>query len=162
MNATKTVERNEKTLEVIQDVFNRSILPLFLKFRSSSQKFSHFYEKDILSYSIDNYPPQKIGLDISTILSELSSDTSKITIVSIFNSFKYPKVGTFDYENGFITFFQATKYIITRATNYDLVLEKEYHEYLSEEEIERMINFELERHKKFIEEQTNDYFSKKS
>jgi len=162
LNATKVVERNEKTLEAVQDVFNKSIWPLFLKVKSSSQKFSHFYERDIISYSINDYVPQIIDLDEPTLLSGISSETSKIAIVANFNSFKFPKVGAFDFGYGFIIFFQDTKYLVTRATSYDLLLEKEYHEYLSEEEIEQIINFELKRHMKFIEERTDDYFSNKS
>ncbi|MCF0058542.1 Fic family protein [Dyadobacter sp. CY356] len=141
----------EKTVELIHDLYDQSIVPFFYKLIGGFEKFNRFYLRTDYFVKIDNISFQNLDHALPTIGNSISPDTVSFGIHYHYNNFINSGVGSFGYNSHFDIFLHKNSYIIVDL-NKTKKLEKTYNDQLTQEEINTLVNEELKRHKDFIEQ----------
>lgn len=141
----------DKTLNLILNLYDNSIVPIFDKYFSGCQKFDRFYVKAIHYIMSDNYVSVGISSAVQIIKDKISTNTISFGMVSSYTTFKHSEHGNFNFSCGLEIILSNNTYIIRNRIK-TINIEKKYNEQLSEKEIDDLVGFELKRHKDFIEE----------
>jgi len=142
---------SRKSIELLHNLYDNSLVPLFIKFESGCRKFDKFYMKPQFYISIDDYKAVSLLDGIDIVRKKISNNTPELNVGYLFDSFTNSKYGHFNFWSSIDIKFSSTGYFITSKHN-PKILEKSYFDQLTEEEIDQMVNTELKFHKDFIEE----------
>ena len=140
----------EKTQESLLNLFDNSIVPLFLELTQVSRKFATFYYENQPSMFIDSHGHSDV--DENKISSQMKERlTTSNFFIHLQHKHRRFKTGdNIDYEISLEIKLDPKKFIVKNSDN-QIVLEKSYSDQLSLEEIRILVNFEAKKHKEFID-----------
>ena len=141
----------EKTVELVNELYDRSIIPLFLKIVDGFKKFDKFYIESKRHFLSTDYVNDNLTIAIPAIRSKISLNTTSFGFFSQYKAFKHSMYGNFDFFSNIEILLNSSTYILTNKKT-KKELEKSYSDQLTQEEINNIVNEELKRHKDFIEQ----------
>ncbi|WP_310555355.1 Fic family protein [Flavobacterium sp.] len=144
-------EKSEKvkSLLVIKEIFDLTIVHLHLRLFSKLSKFDVFYLNKEITVEIEN---KILGTKYyyEGIKKLITENTNFINFKTNFKNFKNIGFDNFDYES-FVSFnFNILSYTV--IFNKDDIIEKPYGTQLTDSEIDKILKSEVKRHKEFIEQ----------
>lgn len=140
-----------KTVELIYELYDRSIIPLFSKFLEGAEKFNRFYIKNTTYTGSDNWGSENGIIGMFEIQKKITANITSFKIAQNHSVFKHSDGGNFDFYSSIEIFLNDHTYIV-RNERTAIRIEKNYTDQLTEEEINTIVNEELKRHKDFIEQ----------
>lgn len=140
----------EKTEDLVRELFEKSVIPLFYKLTDQGEKFKKFYIKYENFYSSSEYASKEISSSIDSIRGKISNSTTEFYVMVGLHAFKYSELGNFDSLLQIKVMLGDDKYVVVGYPTRH-ILEKSYNEQLTEEEIDEIVKSELRRNKDFIE-----------
>jgi Fic family protein len=146
-------KRVSKSVELLDLLYDESIVPLFTKYITECQKFKKFYVECTYFVNTNDYASVNLDVGISTIKTRISIDTTHFGSMFTFKTFMHSEYGSFDFYSQLEVLLASNSYII-KSTSLSRNLEKGYNEQLTDEEITNLVRLELTRHKDFIEDKT--------
>lgn len=158
-NRGKTIKAI-KSKEVIFNLIENSLVPLFTEFLKANRKFDKFYVEKTFTSSLGSGWHRNEDIELNEIKNDLEKWDDywlplKITFTYEHDFFNKKDFGDFSYKSGIyitlkkITYKISTDHIPNSETK---VYEKLYSETLSDEEIHTLISYMSKKHLNFIEE----------
>jgi hypothetical protein len=145
-----------KSKEVINELFDSSITPLFREFSKMCAKFDRFYVENKVEFLIDGVEPfdtMKTPPFMWRIaINEKFNPPSEISFRYSYATLRQNGLDNVDFESVVNFFFSPTEYKVTLDAT-DKIYTKPYSEQVNEDEIKEIVNYEAKRHKEFIENQ---------
>lgn len=146
----KRTEEVTKTTELIQSLYDSSIVPLFHKLVEEGKKFERFYVKSRSFISSNSHTSDNLFMAIPAIREKIDQDTTQFGISYSYKAFIHSEYGNFDTHVTIEIMLADTTYFVL-LNNIPANLEKLYDQPLTEEEIDHLVRSEMKRHKEFIE-----------
>ncbi|WP_247232947.1 Fic family protein [Telluribacter sp. SYSU D00476] len=147
----------EKTVEVVQELYHQSIVPLFQKFVEEGKKFERFYTGSKVTFELLNtagasssttfvkYNFSSLPVDKNAII----ADTAQFRMCYSYETFNHVEYGSFSFYTEIYIMLGSNTYVVKR--NSENKLEKKYDEQLTDEEIRELVREKMKWHKEFLE-----------
>ncbi|HEV7347877.1 Fic family protein [Telluribacter sp.] len=142
----------EKTVEVVQELYEKSIIPLFQRFMEEGKKFERFYvqPRHYLSLNSSDYASDNIYTAIPAIKSRITEKSTQFGMLYSYRVFANSEYGNFNHNAKIDVMLGDSTYFVL-LDDKTAKLERPYGEQLTEEEINELVRAEMKRHKEFIE-----------
>ncbi|WP_159473427.1 Fic family protein [Dyadobacter sp. 3J3] len=141
----------EKTVQLIHELFDKSVIPLIHQFLEGTEKFNKFYIQNSVFVGTDTVGYTDKIKGIAEIQQRININTTSFRVANNYGVFKHSVVGNFDFQSNIQVLLNDKTYIV-RNERLAIRIEKSYNTQLTEEEINLIVNEELKRHKDFIEQ----------
>ncbi|MEO6686468.1 MAG: Fic family protein [Dyadobacter sp.] len=141
----------EKTVELVHELFDKSILPLVLNLDDGCKKFDKFYIESKRYLIATDYASDNIQAAISIVKNKINLDITSFGFSASYKVFRHSEYGNFNFYTNINVMLNSSTYIV-RNEKTNRKFEKTYNDQLTEEEIHLIVNEELKRHKDFIEQ----------
>lgn len=149
----KNKSQIQRSQEVVLDLFDNSIVPLFQKYYVSFKKFEKFYVKTTFHFKSNQTISDDLNIALNRIRPLIDDTTVEFIMLAHFDTFRYADYGNFNFLSQLSIMLGPNSYFVL---TYDKKKsqEKNYGERLLEEEIEDFVKYELQKHKQFIDDKT--------
>ncbi|GLU53693.1 Fic family protein [Dyadobacter frigoris] len=141
----------EKTVELIYELYDKSVVPLILNFVEGCKKFDTFYIETKRFLRATDYASDNITTAIPIVKNKINFDITTFGFSASYKVFRHSEYGNFDFFTNIDVMLNSNTYIV-RNERTNQTLEKNYQDQLTEDEINTIVNEELKRHKDFIEQ----------
>jgi len=142
-----------KSEESLLQLFDHTIVPLFKYFLSKSELMNRFYVNFQYFITVEGIPISEKGKILKLAKERINSETSIITFIYNYETFKPLGFQEFDFQSKIDLRFDKTSYIVT---NYKSRIENLYGENLSETVIKSLVDGDIKRHKDLIQQKLKE------
>ena len=149
----KNKSQIQRGQELVLDLFDNSIVPLFQKYYVNFKKFEKFYVKTTFHFKSNQTIADDLNIALNRIRPLIDDTTVEFGMSAYFDTFRYADYGNFNFLSQLSIMLGPNSYFVL---SYDKKKsqEKNYGEQLLEEEIEDFVKYELQKHKQFIDDKT--------
>ena len=155
-----------KNKDVVLEIYNSSITPLFESLIKACGKFNKFYVDSRISIYVDGASPNFDDANKAIMITRKNIEdsnwgSSEVNFRYFFHGFNQEGFDAFDFETNVFIKFEFTKFRVSSAGNHEfsnkpeeksIILEKLYSEKLNQDEIDQIVRLKSKQHKDFIEE----------
>lgn len=149
------VQTYGKTVDLVQDLYDKSFIPLFKLFLEENGKFERFYQTSDIVLNIDNFAPilTKESIWPAILSVKIGLKTTEIRLNYNFKSFKFSELDNFGFASSIFIRLLENSYVVSCKPHLGSVT-KVYGEYLNQQEILNFVKSEAQWHKEHIERKT--------